>query len=397
MVPPAEGLRVWALEAYLGGSHAHFLSGFRRHSSHQVSVLGLPGRHWKWRMHGGALSLARRARDRVTQEPPPQVLFASSMLDLATFLSLTDPVVAAAPRILYFHENQLTYPLPPGVERDLGYGFKQIAAALAADRVFFNSRFHQDEFLAAVRAVLDAVPDHAPSWVLDEIAGRSAVLPVGCDLRRLDAYRPGRRGGPPAEESGRWGRSADGPLILWNQRWEYDKDPGTLFRGLYELQDAGLPFRLALAGANQGVPSAIFVEARERLAGQTVQWGRLQRFADYAALLWQADMVVSTALHEFFGVAVVEALYCGCRPLLPHRLSYPEIVPPEAHSWALYEPGRFAEALAHAVRAFLADPAAQQRRADWQRTWVSPYDWGNLAPRYDDAIWRCWEGGSAPE
>ncbi|MCZ7662413.1 MAG: DUF3524 domain-containing protein [Thermoleophilia bacterium] len=114
MVPPAEGLRVWALEAYLGGSHAHFLSGFRQHSSHQVSVLGLPGRHWKWRMHGGALSLARRARDRVTLEPPPQVLFASSMLDLATFLSLTDPVVAAAPESSTSTRTSSPILCPPG-------------------------------------------------------------------------------------------------------------------------------------------------------------------------------------------------------------------------------------------------------------------------------------------
>ena len=50
-------------------------------------------------------------------------------------------------------------------------------------------------------------------------------------------------------------------------------------------------------------------------------------FQEYAALLWAADLVVSTAIHEFFGVAVVEAIYCGCRPVLPWRLSYPELIP----------------------------------------------------------------------
>lgn len=401
LVPPRGGLRVWALEPYYGGSHRQFLEGLQAHSTHEVTALTLPGRHWKWRMHGGALSLARQARERVAVSEPPQVLFASSMLDLATFLALAGAVVGAAPRLLYFHENQLTYPLPAGVERDLGYGVKQVAAALAAHRVLFNSQFHRGEFLQGVRGLLAAVPDEAPLWAAEVIEAKSAVLPVGCDLRRFDAYRPGaggaigsdREAGRPG--SGRWGEPRNGPLIVWNQRWEYDKAPGDLFRGLYALQERGLPFRLALAGANQGLPAAEFVEARRRLADHVVQWGRVERFGDYADLLWQADIVVSTARHEFFGVAVVEALYCGCRPVLPRRLSYPEIVPPEAHRWALYEEGEFAAALEQAVRECSTPPADRWGRTEWQRTWVAPYDWGSVILRYDEEVWRCWETGAA--
>jgi glycosyltransferase involved in cell wall biosynthesis len=335
-------------------------------------------------MHGGALALAGQAREAAAAGRPPQVLLASSMLDLPAYLALAP--VGRPPIMLYFHENQLTYPLPEGVERDLGYGMRQVTSALAADAVFFNTRFHRDEFLAAVAELWTQVPDEAPAWALEQLAEKSAVLHVGCDLRRFDEYHDdGMASGP----AGRWGDPAAGPLIVWNQRWEYDKAPGALFAGLAALADEGVPFRVAVAGPNQGLPTAAFVEGRRRLGDRVVQWGRLEHFADYAALLWAADVVVSTALHEFFGVAVVEALYCGCRPVLPRRLSYPELIPDEAHAQVLYDEGEFVPALRRAVD----QPTAWS--PEWQRTWVAPYDWGGLVIRYDNEVWKCWERSAA--
>ena len=57
--------------------------------------------------------------------------------------------------------------------------------------------------------------------------------------------------------------------------------------------------------------------------------GRLPR-ADYVKTLRRADWVLSTARHEFYGIAVAEALLAGCLPWLPDRLSYPELVPATA-------------------------------------------------------------------
>ena len=309
------------------------------------------------------------------------------MLDLPVFKAAVAPVLGRVPTIVYFHENQLTYPLPPGVERDLSYGFKNLASAVVADAVFFNSEFHRREFLKAATELLAAMPDEIPDWVPMDIEARSTVLPLGCELRRLDEHRAK---GLSDRETQRWGDPTKGPLLLWNQRWEYDKAPGDLFAALYALKEAGVRFRLAMAGPNQGTPTAEFLRAKEELADRIVQWGSVQKASDYAALLWAADVVVSTALHEFFGVAVVEAVYCGCRPVLPWRLSYPEIIPREAHGEVLYRDGELAAALTRA----LAEPAGWSE--DWQRTWVARFDWGSLRERYDHEIRRCWERAARP-
>jgi glycosyltransferase involved in cell wall biosynthesis len=346
-------------------------------------------------MHGGALALAAQAGGLLDSgDSGPDVFLACDMLDLPVFLatlaaskSRTTPVgTGRVPSIVYFHENQLTYPLPPGVERDLGYGFKNLTTAVAGDVVLFNSEHHRSEFLGAVDELLAAMPDAVPAWAVERVAEKSRVLPLACDLRELDGYRERA-----AEQTaaGRWGDPAAGPLIVWNQRWEYDKAPGELFRALEQLRDRERAFRLAVAGSGAVVPSREFERARSVLADRVVHWGRIEDRSDYAALLWAGDIVVSTAIHEFFGVAVLEAVYCGCRPVLPARLSYPELIPAEAHGEVLYGEGEVVDALARA----LAEPHAWSE--DWQRTWAARFDWGSLKTRYDEIIGDCAAGSGA--
>jgi glycosyltransferase involved in cell wall biosynthesis len=385
--------KVWALEPYYGGSHQQFLDGLARHSAHDFTLLTLPGRHWKWRMHGGALEIAAQAERLLAGGAGlPDVLFASDMLDLPVFLATIGrggagqrrggaaAGLAHTPAIVYFHENQLTYPLPPGAERDLGYGFKNLTTALAAETALFNSDYHRREFLTAAGELMACMPDAVPAWAVDEVAARSVVLHLGCDLRALDEAR---ERGLERAAAGAYGDPAAGPMIVWNQRWEYDKAPDDLFRSLAALQGRGVPFRLAVVGSGATAPSEGFVAAKAALADRVVQWGRLEDRADYAALLWAADVVVSTAIHEFFGMSILEAVYCGCRPVLPRRLSYPELIPAEAHEDVLYGEGELVDALTRA----LAAPHAWSE--DWQRTWAARFDWGSLKTRYDETINDC--------
>jgi glycosyltransferase involved in cell wall biosynthesis len=93
--------------------------------------------------------------------------------------------------------------------------------------------------------------------------------------------------------------------------------------------------------------------------------------------------VVSTALHEFFGISVVEAVYCGCLPLLPRRLAYPEVIPESHHETCLYEGF---EGLLERLRWALTDPDAARQAAQGLRRAVACYDWASVAPRYDAAL-----------
>ncbi|MEJ2209757.1 MAG: DUF3524 domain-containing protein [Anaerolineae bacterium] len=364
-------MNVWLIEPYYTGSHRAWADGYRAHSRHHVRLLTLPGRFWKWRMQGGAVTLARRA-GRLKQ--PPDVILASDMLNLPLFLAMAGERLASVPVVLYFHENQLTYPLQPGEKRDLHYGFLNWASALRAEAVCFNSAYHRDEFLGELPRLLKHFPDYIELWSVEAIQGRARVLPLGLDLARFDELRPGSPGGQPKPDAVR-------PVIVWNHRWEYDKDPATFFRALYALDDEGHDFGLILLGEVFRNRPDEFLEARQRLGNRILHFGYAEEAADYGRLLWQADVVVSTALHEFFGAAVVEACYCGCYPVLPRRLSYPELIPAEHHAACLYDDfegllERLRWALSHAgeLRRFSLAPA------------MAAYDWSIMAPRYDDLL-----------
>jgi glycosyltransferase involved in cell wall biosynthesis len=366
---------LWLIEPYHTGSHQAWADGYQNHSRHTVRLLALPGRFWKWRMQGGAITLARQAHALAAR---PDLILASDMLNLPVFLALAGERLTRVPVALYFHENQLTYPLPPGEKRDLHYSLINFASALRADVLLFNSGYHLEAFFDELPRLLKHFPDYNELWAVPHLRARAQVLPLGLDLARLDANRP---------EPLTQGR----PLILWNHRWEYDKDPETFFRAIYALAGEGLDFGLILLGESFRNQPVEFLEVRERLPGRVIHFGYAEDTTTYSRWLWQADIVVSTARHEFFGAAIVEACYCNCFPVLPRRLSYPELLPPSHHTLCLYDDF---DGLLARLRQALLHPA--ETRAGSLRSHMRRYDWRLMAPQYDRLLEQIAAQGPVP-
>ncbi len=315
-------MRALYVEPFETGSHQAFGAALERARDCEWIRWSLPGRHWKWRMRGAGLWFAAQAR----REPPGflDVVLASSFTPLADLVALV-PYLAQVPSVLYFHEDQWSYPERPDPEgapveradRDHHFGVTQLVSAAVADRCWFNSAHCRDAFLDGCKRFLARMPDARPEGLVEQIAERAEVVGFPVDLPTVD---PATLRDVPAGP----GRQR-GPLLLWNHRWEHDKDPGRFFGACDQLASRGVPFRLAVCGETFRRVPPVFETARERHRERIEHWGHAPSRADYLALLRCAQVVVSTARHEFFGVSVLEAVHCGACPLLPAALAYPEL------------------------------------------------------------------------
>jgi len=53
-------MNILLLEPFFTGSHRTWAEDYARYSEYHVELLTLGGHYWKWRMHGGAVTLARK-------------------------------------------------------------------------------------------------------------------------------------------------------------------------------------------------------------------------------------------------------------------------------------------------------------------------------------------------
>ena len=354
------------LEPFYGGSHRDFADGWVRHTRHQMDLVTLPARFWKWRMRGAAIYFSNKVRDPMDYDG----LITSNLMSLSDLKALWG---ANCPKALvYFHENQLSYPLPPGETMDYQFGFTDVTTGLVAERLLFNSKTHMKLFFDSLPGFIRKMPEYRPNWVIDHVQKKASVLYPGCNypagsakLRPWDLCKP--------------------PLIIWNHRWEFDKSPETFFAALDSALAVGLEFRLALLGENFQVVPKPFLEAKKRLKERIVKYGYEPSKEKYLDWLKKGTLVVSTAVQENFGISVVEAIRHGCYPLLPQQLSYPELIPERYHGDCLY---RSQDELVEKLCMALREPASLWDMREDLASHMERYSWELVVGQYDEELNR---------
>ena len=355
-------MRFLFLEPFFGGSHRDFSEGLAAHSRHHIDLVTLPARFWKWRMRGAALHFFKKVKDLSDYDG----LITSALMSLSDFKMLAGPL--CPPALVYFHENQITYPLAPGEALDVQFGFTDITTGLAADRILFNSRTHMDAFFHSLPGFLRMMPEYRPRWVEETISGKSEVCRPGCRF-------PGE---PPLLSP-----PEGPPIVIWNHRWEFDKNPEAFFTAIEAVENQGLDFRLALLGENFQAAPKPFLDARERFKHRLLQYGYAESRDDYEKWLARGSIVISTAIQENFGMAVVEAIRNGCLPLLPDRLAYPEVLPETYHADFLYKNQEDLER--KLVRIIREGRTMQDTRRSLSDA-MGQYAWENVIGEYDNIL-----------
>ena len=315
--------RIILLSAYDAMSHkiwrGRLLEMFPEHTWTQ---LVLPPRHFNWRIRGNSLQWALNEKDLLNQDY--DLIIATSMVDVATLKGLI-PSLAATPLWLYCHENQFSYPLSSkqrnnNVEPQL----VPLYSALCADAIVFNSNYNRSTFLQGTRELLKKLPDQLPPELLEKIE-KSEILPVP-----LEEF--------PSEPvtSAMLERPKQILDVVWNHRWEYDKGPELLLCLAQAILTQRLPIRLHVVGQQFRSSPAEFEKIATLLEQHAADlsidqgsFGFVEKRERYIYLLKNCEVVLSTALHDFQGLAIQEACTLGSTPLVPDALVYPEYIDSE--------------------------------------------------------------------
>ena len=322
-----------------------------------MDLIRLHRAHWRWLALTGHRDLTSAVSELNYRRPDAVVC--SGPADLVKIAAGLPSCWGDVPLAVYFHESQWTYPDPELDPRP--YVTAHLDALERANAVWFNSAYH-------LRAFHEAATTN-PSLRVRRLARE--IIPANWHKTRvlhppvLVSHLPGERA------------ACEQPAIAWAARWEREKRPDVFVEAIQMCLAGGLRPRIYLLGIPaglEGIAGQLPADVRSLLALGSGYPAR----GEYEAALARADLWVSTAAHEFFGVAAIEAALLGATPILPRSLAYPETLP-SAPTYAPGDPSDLARViLALAERRF-------QQPAPWQID-ASRFHAARAAERFDELI-----------
>ncbi|OED38638.1 hypothetical protein AB833_19105 [Chromatiales bacterium (ex Bugula neritina AB1)] len=306
------GNKILLLSGYDAASHRHWrqllVKGLPEFDWTQ---LVLPDRHFYWRARSNGMTFAYSHATELSEKF--DLIVATSMVDLCSLRGFV-PALASVPTIVYFHENQFDFPVRNSSTNIVNAQLTSIYTALCADCVLFNSSYNRESYFDGASRLLRKMPDGIERGIMLPVEKCAQVLPVPVNPTVVPAS-------PRTSITGK--KSVE---IVWNHRWEYDKQPEVFFAAMRALKETGVKFKLHVMGQSFRQVPECFSEARHSLSEEIVTWG-FQPEEAYHAVLDKAHIVMSTALHDFQGLSMLEAIQHGCVPVGPDRVAYPEYIP----------------------------------------------------------------------
>ncbi|XP_065527344.1 tRNA-queuosine alpha-mannosyltransferase isoform X8 [Lathamus discolor] len=318
---------VLLIEAFYGGSHKQLMDLLQEELQEDCVLCTLPAKKWHWRARTAALYFMQT----VPMSPNYRILFASSVLNLAELTALR-PDLGKLKKVLYFHENQLVYPVQKCQERDFQYGYNQILSCLVADVVVFNSAFNMESFLTSIGKFMKLIPDHRPKDLEEIIRPKCQVLYFPVRFPDVSRFMPEHKLAHFEKVTGikRNGDAYQTVGLPGQQKC----------RALMKTSDAASKSGLCEAQPrlhttqHEGLPSSLIAVARLNESEASESTNPCQE-EDKQHLTFNLSNILSEQdyqqrpLHIVWPHRWVEAVYCGCYPLCPKALVYPEIFPAE--------------------------------------------------------------------
>lgn len=126
----------------------------------------------------------------------------------------------------------------------------------------------------------------------------------------------------PKQEARRMLNIPDGTVFLWVGRLDANKDPFTVLKAMHHLKETGEPFKLYMIyGSNELEEQVRNYTDEQGLQEQVILIGQTEHEvleSWYSA----ADYFVAASHYEGSGIALCEAMACGCIPIVSNIPSF---------------------------------------------------------------------------